>query len=94
MHSMTRASTAATPKDLPGVESRHNLRYVLETAPCFRPVIYREICTPALSRGSQLVGDRQRRDELSAITLGAQLGRELVGDVPGENDGAVGLIGK
>ena len=40
----------------------------------------------------KLARHRQRRDQLAAETLGAQLGRELVGDVPGEDDGAVGLV--
>src|SRR5271166_89748 len=41
---------------------------------------------------SNLARDRQRRDELAPKPLGAQLGRELVGDMPGKNDGAVGLV--
>src|SRR5262249_61216406 len=43
---------------------------------------------------SELARNRQRRQELAAITLRAQLGRELVGNVPGKNDGAFGLIGE
>src|SRR5215813_7350228 len=43
---------------------------------------------------SKLARNRQRRQQLAAIALRAQLGRELVGDVPGENDGALGLIGE
>ena len=37
---------------------------------------------------------RQRRDQLPAKTLGFEPGRQLVGDVPGENRGAFGLIVK
>src|SRR5262249_20927437 len=43
---------------------------------------------------SKLARNRQRRYQLAAIALRAQLGRELVGDVPGENDGALGLVGE
>src|SRR5499427_10477480 len=43
---------------------------------------------------SKLARNRQRRQQLAAIALRAQLGRELVGDVPGENDGALGLVGE
>src|SRR5215470_11101311 len=49
---------------------------------------------PPLAPSSKLARNRQRCQELAAITLRAQLGRELVGNVPGKNDGAFGLIGE
>src|SRR5262245_13663434 len=94
MLSVIRPPTAAISKSRLGIRGRYNLWYWPETSLCFRPVINREICTPALSRPSELVRDRQRGEELAAVARGAQRGRELVGDMPGKDDGAVGLIGK
>src|SRR6516225_9106286 len=45
-------------------------------------------------RLQKLARNRQWRQELTAIALRAQLGRELVGDVPGEDDRAIGLVGE
>src|SRR6516225_1790981 len=49
---------------------------------------------PPLASSSKLARNRQWRQELTAIALRAQLGRELVGDVPGEDDRAIGLVGE
>src|SRR5262249_5450017 len=48
----------------------------------------------AVAPSSKLARNRQRCQELASIALRAQLGRELVGNVPGKNDGALGLIGE
>src|SRR5262249_59932085 len=49
---------------------------------------------PPFAPSSKLARNRQRRQELAAIALRAQLGRKLVGDVPGEDDRAIGLVGE
>src|SRR4051812_5205519 len=47
-----------------------------------------------LWHASQLARNRQGRDQLPAVALGAQLRRQLIRDVPGEDDGAVRLVGE
>jgi len=39
-------------------------------------------------------GRYQRRDHFAAEALGLELGRQFVGDVPGEDDRAIGLVGE
>ena len=46
----------------------------------------------AANRASKHPRHRQRRHQHALVALGAQLRRQFVGDVPGEDDGAVGLI--
>src|SRR3954449_9424565 len=43
---------------------------------------------------SQFARYRQGRYQLPAVALGAQLRRQLIRDVPGEDDGAVRLVGE
>src|SRR5215470_12814399 len=49
---------------------------------------------PPLASSSKLARNRQWRQELAAIALRAQLGRELLGDVPGKDDRALRLVGE
>src|SRR3954447_26891874 len=43
---------------------------------------------------SQFARNRQGRYQLAAVALGAQLRRQLVRDVPGEDDDAIRLVGE
>src|SRR4051795_12921271 len=64
------------------------------------PGIRRVIAQPSglfkgpIPRPSQLTRYRQGRYQLPAVALGAQLRRQLIRNVPGEDDGAVRLVGE
>src|SRR4051812_20007995 len=49
---------------------------------------------PCRPSPSQLARNRQGRYQLAAVALGAQLRRQLIRDVPGEDDGAIRLVGE